>query len=114
MSTKDSISIRYQATDTVYIADSFVGRITFIRICTVESTSSFCYIFKNTAIGDEKMGNIFENRESWQSRRSGLLRQIQWLQEYRGEYRKARERGKSMRCLKYFVKIGAVMQRADQ
>ena len=61
------------------------------------------------------MGNIFENREkNWQSRRRGSLCQIQRLQEYRWEYRKARERGKSMRCLKYFLKIGAVMQHADQ
>ncbi len=46
MTTKDSISIRYRATDTVYIAGSSVGRITFICICTVESTPSLCYIFK--------------------------------------------------------------------
>ena len=60
------------------------------------------------------MGNIFENRKNWQSRRSGSLRQIQRLQEYRGEYRKVGERAKNMRCLNFFFKIGAVMQRADQ
>ncbi|MDN0042795.1 hypothetical protein [Mediterraneibacter glycyrrhizinilyticus] len=60
------------------------------------------------------MGNIFENRKNWQSRRSGSLRQIQRLQEYCVEYRKVWEREKNMRCLKYFLKIGAVMQRADQ
>ena len=38
--------MRYWATDIVYIADSSVGRITFIFICTVENKSSFCYIFK--------------------------------------------------------------------
>lgn len=48
------------------------------------------------------MGNIFENRKNWQSRRSGSLRQIQRLQEYRGEYRKVGERAKNMRCLKFF------------
>lgn len=60
------------------------------------------------------MGNISENRKNWQSRRRGSLCQIQRLQEYRGEYRKVWVRSKNMRCLKYFLKIGAVMQRADQ
>lgn len=60
------------------------------------------------------MGNIFENRKSRQSRGIGSFCQIQRLQEYRGEYRKVRVRTKNMRCLKYFLKIGAVMQRADQ
>ena len=60
------------------------------------------------------MGNISENRKNWQSRRRGSLCQIQRLQEYRGEYRKVWVRAKNMRCLKYFLKIGAVMQRADQ
>lgn len=60
------------------------------------------------------MGNISENRKSRQSRGMGSFCQIQRLQEYRGEYRKVRVRAKNMRCLKYFLKIGAVMQRADQ
>lgn len=62
------------------------------------------------------MGNIFENRKSRQSRRKGSFCQIQRLHEYRGKYRKAWEREKIKRCLKYFLKIGigAVMQRADQ
>lgn len=60
------------------------------------------------------MGNIFENRKRRQSRGIGLFCQIQRLQEYHREYRKAREREKSIRCLKYFLKIGAVMQCADQ
>lgn len=60
------------------------------------------------------MGNIFENRKNSQSRKIGSLHQIQRLQEYRGEYRKVWEREKNMSCLKYFLKIGAVMQRADQ
>lgn len=60
------------------------------------------------------MGNIFENRKNSQSRKIGSLHQIQRLQEYRGEYRKGRVRAKNMRCLKYFFKIGAVMQREDQ
>ena len=60
------------------------------------------------------MGNIFENRKSRQSRGIGSFCQIQRLQEYRGEYRKVRVRAKNMRYLKYFLKIGAVMQRADQ
>lgn len=59
------------------------------------------------------MGNIFENRKCRQSRRIGSFCQIQRLQEYRREYRKVRVRAKNMRCLKYFLKIGAVMQRAD-
>ena len=60
------------------------------------------------------MGNIFENRKSRQSRGIGSFCQIQRLQEKREEYRKVRVRAKNMRCLKYFLKIGAVMQRADQ
>lgn len=60
------------------------------------------------------MGNIFENRKNRQLRKRGSFYQIQRLQEYRGEYRMAWEREKNMRCLKYFLKIGAVMQRADQ
>ena len=60
------------------------------------------------------MGNIFENRQSRQSRGIGSFCQIQRLQEYRGEYRKMREREKSMRCLNYFLKIEAVRQRTDQ
>ncbi len=60
------------------------------------------------------MGNIFENRKNRQSRRAGSFYQIQRLQEYHREYRRARGREKSIRCLKYFFKIGAVMQRADQ
>lgn len=60
------------------------------------------------------MGNIFENRNRQQSRGIGSFCQIQRLQEYRWEYRKAWEREKNIRCLKYFLKIGAVMQRADQ
>ena len=60
------------------------------------------------------MGNIFENRKSRQSRGIGSFYQIQRLQEYHGEYRKVRVRAKNMRCLKYFLKIGAVMQRANQ
>lgn len=59
------------------------------------------------------MGNIFENRKSRQLRGIGSFCQIQRLQEYRGEYRKVWVRAKNMRCLKYFLKIGAVMQRAD-
>ena len=59
------------------------------------------------------MGNIFENRQSRQSRGIGSFCHRQRLQEYRGEYRKVRVRAKNMRCLKYFLKIGAVMQRAD-
>ena len=58
------------------------------------------------------MGNIFENRKSRQSRETGP--QLQRLKEYRGEYRKVWEREKNIRCLKYFLKIGAVVQRADQ
>lgn len=57
------------------------------------------------------MGNIFENRKSRQLRETGS--QLQRLKEYCGEYRKVWEREKNMRCLKYFLKIGAVMQRAD-
>ncbi len=60
------------------------------------------------------MGNIFKNRKSRQSREIGTFCQIQRLQEYRWEYRKAWEREKNIRRLKYFFKIGAVMQRADQ
>lgn len=60
------------------------------------------------------MGNIFENRKNSQSRKIGSLQQIQRLKEYHGEYRKVRVRAKNIRCLKYFFKIGAVMQRADQ
>lgn len=56
MSTKDSISIRYQATDTVYIADNSGGRIIFILIYTVEGMASIGYIFKNIVIGDGKIG----------------------------------------------------------
>ena len=44
--------MRYQMSDTVYIADSSVGRITFIFICTMESKS-----FLNTAIGDKEIEN---------------------------------------------------------
>lgn len=40
------------------------------------------------------MGNIFENRQSRQSRGIGSFCQIQRLQEYRGEYRKVRVRAK--------------------
>ena len=60
------------------------------------------------------MGTIFENRKNWRSRKLGSLHQIQRLKEFRGEYRKVWEREKNMRCLKYFSKIGVVMQRADQ
>lgn len=60
------------------------------------------------------MGNIFENRKSRQSRKTGSFYQLQRLKEYRGEYWKVWEREKNMRCMKYFLKIGAVMQRADR
>lgn len=60
------------------------------------------------------MGNIFENRKKRQSRRKGSLCQIRRLQEYCGEYRKVQVRAKNMRCLKYFLKIGVVIQHADQ
>lgn len=60
------------------------------------------------------MGNIFENRKHWRSRKLGSLHQIQRLKEYRGEYREVWEREKNMRCLKYLLNIKAVMQRADQ
>lgn len=60
------------------------------------------------------MGNIFENRKNGKSRKIGSLHQIQRLQEYRREYHKVWGRAKNMRCLKYFLKIGAVMQHADQ
>lgn len=59
------------------------------------------------------MGNIFVERKSQQSRGTGSFSKIQRLQEYRGEYKKIREREKNMCCLKYFLKIGVVMQRAD-
>ena len=49
------------------------------------------------------MGNIFENRKSRQSRKTGSFYQLQRLKEYRGKYRKVWER-KNMRCLKYFFK----------
>lgn len=94
MSTKDSISIRYRATDTVYIADNSVGGIIFILIYIVKGVSFFCYIFEKTAIGDEKMGNIFENRKNWQLKKIGSTHQIQRLKEYSGEYRKVWEREK--------------------
>ena len=60
------------------------------------------------------MGNIFENRMNRQSIGLGSFYQIQRLKEYRGGYREVWEREKSVRFLKYFFKIGAVMQRADQ
>ena len=60
------------------------------------------------------MGNIFANRKNRQSRGTGSFYQFKRLQEYHEEYQKAWEREKNIRCLKYFLKIGAVMQRADQ
>lgn len=49
------------------------------------------------------MGNIFVERKIQQSRGTGSFCQIQRLYDYRGEYRKAWEREKNMRCLKYFL-----------
>ena len=61
------------------------------------------------------MGNIFKNRKSRQSREIGTFCQIQRLQEYRrGNTGKRGREKKNIRRLKYFFKIGAVMQRADQ
>lgn len=60
------------------------------------------------------MGNIFENRKSLQLRWGSLFYQLQRLQEYQGGISKDTEKRKSMRCLNYFLKIGAVMQYADQ
>ena len=60
------------------------------------------------------MGNIFENRKSLQLRWGSLFYQLQRLQEYQGDISKDTEKRKSMRCLNYFLKIGAVMQYADQ
>ena len=58
------------------------------------------------------MGNIFGERKSQQSRGTGSFSKIKRLQEYRGKYKKIREREKNMRCLKYFLKIGCGLVRS--